>query len=193
MKCYYPLQIEIQQIFKAMSMIGTLAWHLEIVLQLKIRPLGFSALWSVCALRSLFQSGLLLQGYSGEKIHSFFSRSWSLSVILWWYSLLPVLDDGAFILTACSLRSRRCCGGGASTNQNCRKALCRIQWFLSGTEAWDGGEMTSDETSSTPDHLDLLRAMKLQPGGDGTEEKGTNFKDNTYKVHESQTKYCCRN
>lgn len=50
----------------------------------------------------------------------------------------------------------------------------------------DGGEVTSDETSSTPDHLDLLRAMKLQPGRDGMKEKRTNFKDSTDKVNESQ-------
>lgn len=31
--------------------------------------------------------------------------------------------------------------------------------------------MTSDETSSTPDHSETLRATKLQPGGDGTEEE----------------------
>lgn len=87
------------------------------------------------------------------------------------HSLLPMLDVGAFILMVCSLPSRRRCGGGARTNQNCRAALCRIQWFLWGTEAWDGGEVTSDETSSTPDHLDSLRAMKLQPGRDNTKKK----------------------
>lgn len=172
MAAYYPLQIAIQLIFfKPVSMTGTLAWHLEIVLQLEIRPLGFSALWSVGVLRSPFRSGMSLQGYSEEKI---------LSVLLWWYSLL---DGGAFILTVCSLPSRRRCGGGASTNQNCRAALCGIQQFLWGTEARDGGEVTSDETGSTPDHLDSLRAMKLQPGRDGMKGKGTHFKDNTDKVH----------
>lgn len=193
MAAYYPLQIAIQLIFKAVSMTGTLAWHLEIVLQLKIHPLGFSALWSVCVLRSPFRSGLSLQGYSGEKIHSVFSRSLNLSELLWLYSLLTVLDDGAFILAVCSLPSRRCCGGGASTNQNCRAALCRNQRFLWGTEAWNGGEVTSDETSSTPDHLDSLRAMKLQPGRDSLKEKGLNFKDNTDKVHENQRRCCFRN
>lgn len=63
MTAYYPLQTAIQLIFKAVSMIGTLAWHLEIVLQLKIRPLGFSALLRVCVLRSQFRSGLWLQGF----------------------------------------------------------------------------------------------------------------------------------
>lgn len=31
--------------------------------------------------------------------------------------------------------------------------------------------MTSDETSTTPDHLDSLGAMKLQPGGDSVKER----------------------
>lgn len=163
MAAYYPWQIAIQLISKAVSMTGTLAWHLEIVLQLKIHPLGFSALWRVCVLRSPFRSGLSLQGYSGEKK---FTPPFSLPdsiraslmifivastiVLLFWWFVLP---------------SRRRCGGGASTNQNCRAALCSIQRFLWGTEAWYGGEVTSDETSSTPDHLDPLRAMKLQPDG----------------------------
>ncbi len=145
----------IQLISNAVSMIGTLAWHLEIVLQLKICPLGFSVLWDVCVLRSQFRSVLWLQGFTGEKN--------SLSVLTLWLhlcfsddfqSLLPVLDDGALLLTVYSLPSRRRYGGSASTNQDCRAALCRFQQFLWGTEARDGGQVTSDETNSTPDHLD---------------------------------------
>lgn len=182
MTTYYPLQIVIHLIFKAVSMIGFLAWHLEISLQLKIRPLGFSALWSVCALRSAFQSGLLLQG---EKIHSVsesLSESVHVSLMIF---IVASVGHAAFILMVCSLPSSRHCRGGPSTNQNRRAALCRIQQFLWGTEAWDGGEVTSDESSTTPDHLDSLRATKLQPGSDSMKEKGTNFKDNTDKVREN--------
>lgn len=37
--------------------------------------------------------------------------------------------------------------------------------FSEEQKAGDVGEVTSDETSSAPDHLNLLRAMKLQREG----------------------------
>lgn len=154
---------------KAVSMISTRVWHLETVLQLKTCPPGLSALWSVCVLRSQLRSGLWLRGYSGEQIHSFYSLSLCVRLFSWWHSSSPAV--GWFCFYSYPLPSRRRCGGGASTNQNCRAALRRIQRFLRGTEALDGGEVTSDETSSTPDYLDSLRAMKPQPGGDGVRGK----------------------
>lgn len=45
--------------------------------------------------------------------------------------------------------------------------------FSEEQKARDGGEVTSDETSSAPDHFSSLRAMKLQPGSDSKKEKGT--------------------
>lgn len=119
----YCPQIVIHLIFKAVSMIGFLAWHLEIALQLKIRPLGFSALWSVCALRSAFQSGLLLQGHNREKKNHSVSESltesvhvslmifivasvghaWCMVLLFWWFVLFPPADtveaDPALIKT----------------------------------------------------------------------------------------------
>jgi len=57
------------------------------------------------------------------------------------------------MLVVYPLPSRRSSEGGASTNQNCRAPLCKIPRFLRGAENWDGGEVTSDETNSTYDHL----------------------------------------
>ncbi|CAJ1063033.1 Hypothetical predicted protein [Xyrichtys novacula] len=82
----------------------------------------------------------------------------------------------------------RCCRGRASANQNCRAALCRIQRFLGGTEARDGGEVTSDKTGSTSVRSDSLRATVQQPGRDGMEGRGANSKDNTNKVSPTQRK-----
>lgn len=45
-----------------------------------------------------------------------------------------------------------------------RAGPCMIQMFLRGAEAHDdGGKVTSDETNSTSDHFESLRAVKLRP------------------------------
>lgn len=173
-----------QLILKAVSMIGTRAWHLETVLQLKNLPTGSLSIMKCLCIKVTASIRAVAPGLQW-RTNSLFLFPLSLRPsFLWWHSSSPAV--GWCCSYSYPLPSRRRCGGGASTNQNRGAALRRIQRFLRGTEASDGGEVTSDETSSTPDYLDSLGATKPQPGGDGVKEKWTHFKDNTDEVNKSQ-------